>query len=71
VDAGFVAGQVSSDSGVAVVARGGAQDQPARRLAGCFIDGREPKRVKHVIAQMLARRIYGLALGYEYLCDHE
>jgi len=41
------------------------------RLVGCFIDGRSPFRVKHQLSEMLAQRIYGLALGYEDLNDHE
>ena len=41
------------------------------RLAGCFSDGRMPLLVKHQLPQMLAQRIYGLALGYEDLNDHE
>jgi hypothetical protein len=42
-----------------------------RRLAGCFTDGRDPARVEHPLAEMLGQRIYGLALGYEDLNDHE
>jgi hypothetical protein len=41
------------------------------RLAGCFSDGRAPLLVKHQVSEMLAQRIYGLALGYEDLNDHE
>ncbi|MGA2169761.1 MAG: transposase [Terracidiphilus sp.] len=41
------------------------------RLAGCFSDGRSPLLVKHQLPEMLAQRIYGLALGYEDLNDHE
>jgi hypothetical protein len=41
------------------------------RLAACFTDGRDADRVEHSIAQMPAQRIYGLALGYEDLCDHD
>jgi hypothetical protein len=41
------------------------------RVAGCFIDGRAPWLVKHRLSEMLAQRIYGLALGYEDLNDHE
>ena len=36
--------------------------------AGCFRDGRAPQLVKHRLPEMLAQRIYGLALGYD---DHE
>ena len=35
------------------------------RLAQCFLDGRNPVLVKHEVSQMLAQRVYGLALGYE------
>jgi hypothetical protein len=41
------------------------------RLAGCFLDGRDPERVEHSIQEMLSQRIYGLALGYEDVNDHE
>jgi hypothetical protein len=40
-------------------------------VASCFIDGRAPLLVKHRLSEMLAQRIYGLALGYEDLNDHE
>jgi hypothetical protein len=42
-----------------------------KRVAECFTDGRAPCRVEHPLPEMLAQRIYGLALGYEDLCDHE
>ena len=42
-----------------------------RRVARCFTDGRDPQRIEHELSAMLAQRIYGLALGYEDLNDHE
>jgi hypothetical protein len=36
-----------------------------------FLDSRNPALVQHPVEQMLAQRIYGLALGYEDLNDHE
>jgi hypothetical protein len=42
-----------------------------RRLAGCFVDRRDPERIEHTVAEMVAQRVYGLALGYEDLNDHE
>jgi len=42
-----------------------------RRVAGCFRDYRQPERIEHRLEEMLAQRIYGLALGYEDLNDHE
>ncbi len=41
------------------------------RLVGCFSDGRNPERIEHELSEMLAQRIYGLALGYEDLNDQE
>jgi hypothetical protein len=42
-----------------------------RRVSGCFTDCRQPERIEHRLEEMLAQRIYGLALGYEDLNDHE
>lgn len=41
------------------------------RLSYCLTDGRSPLQVTHPFSEMLAQRIYGLALGYEDLNDHE
>ena len=41
------------------------------RLADCFTDRRNPKWIEHRLPEMLSQRIYGLALGYEDLNDHE
>lgn len=42
-----------------------------RRVTRCFTDCRQPDRIEHPLGEMLAQRIYGLALGYEDLNDHE
>jgi hypothetical protein len=42
-----------------------------RRVVRCFSDARDPQRIAHQLSEMLAQRIYGLALGYEDLNDHE
>jgi hypothetical protein len=42
-----------------------------QRVAACFTDYRQPERIEHRLEEMLAQRIYGLALGYEDLNDHE
>jgi hypothetical protein len=41
------------------------------RIASCFRDARDPGRVEHGVASLVAQRIYGLALGYEDLNDHD
>ncbi len=42
-----------------------------RRVVTCFSDARDPQRIDHELSEMLAQRLYGLALGYEDLNDHE
>ena len=71
VEAGFTAGQVSSDGGALLLRAVDGKIKLLGRLAGCFIDGRSPQLVVHQLSEMLAQRIFGLALGYEDLCDHE
>lgn len=41
------------------------------RLAECFLDRRNPLLVTHPVGEMVSQRVYGLALGYEDLNDHE
>jgi hypothetical protein len=41
------------------------------RLAECFLDGRAQWMVQHSIQEMVSQRVYGLALGYEDINDHE
>ena len=71
VEAGFTAGQVSSDGGSLLLREVDRKIDLLGRLAGCFTDGRSPLLVRHPLSEMLSQRIYGLALGYEDLNDHE
>ncbi len=71
VEAGFTAGQVSSDGGALLLREADRKLGLLRRRAAGFPEGRQPLLVKHPLAQMLSQRIYGLALGYEDLNDHE
>ncbi len=71
VEAGFTAGQVSSEGGSLLLREAEGRIKLVERLAACFSDGRDPDRIEHTIAEMLSQRIYGLALGYEDLNDHE
>jgi hypothetical protein len=71
VEAGFTAGRVSTDGGALLLREVNRKINLLGRLAACFRDGRRPLLVKHRLSEMLAQRIYGLALGYEDLNDHE
>jgi hypothetical protein len=42
-----------------------------QRLARCFTDHRDPELIEHSVLELLRQRVYGLALGYEDLNDHD
>ena len=71
VEAGFTAGRVSSDGGALLLRETEFRIGLMDRVAACFSDKRKQDRVEHRLSEMLAQRIYGLALGYEDLNDHE
>jgi hypothetical protein len=67
----FDGGTISSDSGAFLLRETDQRLNLLPRLAGCFLDGRNQARIDHSILEMLSQRIYGLALGYEDINDHE
>ena len=71
VVAQFDGAWMTSDGGGLLLRRTERKIRLLPRVAACFTDGRDPARVEHRLAEMLAQRIYGLALGYEDLNDHE
>jgi len=62
---------LSSDGGVLLLRQIDRGLGLTRTLAGCFADRRDRRFVEHTLPQLLAQRLYGLALGYEDLNDHE
>jgi hypothetical protein len=71
VEAGFDGGAVTSDAGALLL---GATDRAlglVTRFAACFADGRAQAQVEHTIETMVAQRVFGIALGYEDLIDHD
>jgi hypothetical protein len=71
VVASFDGGRISSDGGSLLLRETDRRLNLLPRLAECFVDRRNPERVEHSVVEMLSQRIYGLALGYEDLNDHE
>lgn len=67
----FDGGTISSDGGALLLRQTDKRLNLLPRLAACFLDGRNQKQVEHSILEMLSQRIYGLALGYEDVNDHE
>jgi hypothetical protein len=71
VVAGFDGGAITSDAGALLL---GSTDRAIRmteRFAGCFTDRRMPGVVEHSVRSMVMQRVFGIALGYEDLIDHD
>jgi hypothetical protein len=67
----FHGGAISSDGGALLLRETDRRIQLLERFSHAFLDGRNAALIKHRIEEMLAQRVYGLALGYEDLNDHE
>jgi hypothetical protein len=67
----FDGGTISTDGGAFLLRQTDQHLNLLPRLAKCFLDGRNQSMVEHSILEMLSQRIYGLALGYEDINDHE
>jgi hypothetical protein len=71
VVAAFDGGTVSSDAGALLLGKADEALGLIDRLAGCFIDERDPNLIEHTVRALLGQRVFGMALGYEDLNDHE
>ena len=71
VSVDFKAGDVSSDGGGVLLARLDRSYGFVQRFAACFTDHRDSELIEHTLVEWLRQRIYGLALGYEDLNDHD
>jgi hypothetical protein len=71
VVAAFDGGAVSSDAGALLLGRADEAIGLIDRLAGCFIDERDPDLIEHAVRTLVGQRVFGMALGYEDLNDHE
>ena len=67
----FDGGTISSDGGALLLRETDKRLNLLPRLAQCFLDGRNQDRVEHTVLEMVSQRVYGLALGYEDINDHE
>jgi hypothetical protein len=71
VVAAFDGGEVTSDAGALLL---GATDRAiglVTRFAACFADGRTRSQIEHSVEAMVSQRVFGIALGYEDLIDHD
>src|SRR5260370_33120482 len=67
----FDGGPITSDAGALLLREVEKGTNIIGQFASCFTDYRDPELREHAVAELVAQRIYGLALGYEDLNDHE
>ena len=71
VVAAFDGGAITSDAGALLL---GATDRAVglmARFAGCFHDERRPELIEHEVVTLVGQRVFGIALGYEDINDHD
>jgi len=71
VVAGFDGGRMTSEAGAMLLGATDRQIRLVERFAGCFSDHRTAELVEHTVARMVGQRVFGIALGYEDLIDHD
>src|SRR3954466_7062503 len=69
--ADFDGGDISSDGGALLLRETERLTGIVRQFAACFTDHRNPDLVGHTVEELIAQRVYALALGYEDLNDHD
>src|SRR5438132_14232807 len=67
----FDGGDITSDGGVLVLKQLEERTGIVRRFAACFTDYRKADRIEHPLLDLIMQRVFGLALGYEDLNDHD
>jgi hypothetical protein len=71
VEAAFDAGLVTSDAGALLLGATDRANDLVDRLVDCFRDRRRPDLIEHTLATLVRQRVFGTALNYEDLNDHD
>jgi hypothetical protein len=67
----FDGGRITTDGGGLLLREAERVTGIIRRFASCFTDYRDPERIEHTVEELVGQRVYGIALGYEDLNDHD
>lgn len=70
IEADFDGGDLSSEAGVLLLRRMDQRLDLCASAARALGDERQPGKVRHSLASMLAQRVYGLCQGWSDVCDH-
>jgi hypothetical protein len=71
IRAQFDGGAITSDGGGLLLREVEKRVRILRQFAACFRDYRNADLIEHTVEELVAQRVYALALGYEDLNDHE
>lgn len=71
VVAEFTGPITTSDGGGLLLRQTDARINLMQRFAACFQDQRDARFIQHEVAEMISQRVYGIALGYEDVNDHD
>lgn len=71
VVAGFDGGKITSDAGGLLLGAAERAIGLVGRFARCFTDSRSAELVEHTVGTMVGQRVFGIALGYEDVVDHD
>ncbi|MEI9970923.1 MAG: transposase [Ignavibacteriota bacterium] len=67
----FDGGDITFDGGALALRKLEQRTGIVRRFAACFTDYRKSDQVEHPLLDLIAQRVFGLALGYEDLNHHD
>jgi len=67
----FDGGAISSDASGLLLREVGKRTGILAQFAACFTDHRDSERIEHMVQELIAQRVYALALGYEDPNDHD
>jgi hypothetical protein len=71
VVARFDGGQITTEAGALLLRPVEQRTGILRQFAACFRDYRRADLVEHSVGELVRQRVYGIALGYEDLNDHD
>ena len=67
----FDGGAITSDAGALLLRATDRTVGLVKRFSKCFIDHRDQVLIEHRVETLIGQRVFGIALGYEDLNDHD
>jgi hypothetical protein len=71
VEASFTGGTITSDGGGLLLKHIEYKFGFIKQFSQCFTDYRDTEKIEHTLLTLLRQRIFGIALGYEDVNDHD